>query len=335
MSILGNRVVRTEDPKFLTVGGSYVADVADPLLAGAAFATFVRSTAAHATFTVNTDDALAAPGVLAVFTAADLDIGPVPPGMSPRTMSRPILAEETVRFVGEPIAVIVTERPEQGEDAAELVWAEYEPLEVVVDPETAATDSVVLFAEHGTNCAIEFAFGRDEALFDGCQVVVRERVVNQRVAACPMEPRGVAAAWDGDGRVHVFLSTQHAHGFRDSAAEVFGLTSEQVHVVAPDVGGGFGAKSGASAEELLVPWLARTLGRPVRWHETRSENMVAMGHGRAQVQLVEIGGGGGGLGAVDQAPGLRGGGGHPAGGAGGAAHHHTVREGGGCRHTTP
>src|SRR4051812_47335684 len=290
MSILGNRVVRTEDPKFLTVGGSYVADIEDPLLAGAAFATFVRSTAAHATFTVNAEDALTAPGVLAVFTAADLDIGPVPPGMSPRPMSRRILADGTVRFVGEPIAVIVTERPDQGEDAAELVWAEYEPLEVVVDPETAATDSVVLFAEHGTNCAIEFAFGRDEALFEGCQVVVRERVVNQRVAACPMEPRGVAAAWDGDGRVHVFLSTQHAHGFRNSAAEVFGLTPEQVHVVAPDVGGGFGAKSGASAEELLVPWLARTLGRPVRWHETRSENMVAMGHGRAQVQLVEIGG---------------------------------------------
>src|SRR3954447_2680165 len=290
MSILGNRVVRSEDPKFLTVGGSYVADVNDPLLAGAAFATFVRSTAAHATFTVNTDDALAAPGVLAVFTAADLDIGPVPPGMSPRTMSRPILADVTVRFVGEPIAVIVTERPEQGEDAAELVWADYEPLDVVVDAETSATDGVVLFAEHGTNCAIEFAFGRDETLFDGCEVVVRERVVNQRVAACPMEPRGVAAAWDGDGRVHVFLSTQHAHGFRNSVAEVFGLTPEQVRVVAPDVGGGFGAKSGASAEELLVPWLARTLGRPVRWHETRSENMVAMGHGRAQVQLVEIGG---------------------------------------------
>jgi carbon-monoxide dehydrogenase large subunit len=290
LSILGNRVVRTEDPRFLTSGGVYLADVADPLLDGAAFVTFVRSTEAHATFTVHADDARDAPGVLGVYTASDLDIGPMPAGMSPATMSRPLLATGTVRFVGELLAAIVTERADQGEDAAELVWAEYEPLDVVVDPEDAAADPVVLFPEHGTNCAIEFNFGRDDALFDGCEVVVREKVRNQRVNACPMEVRGAAAAWDGDGRAHVFISTQHAHGVRNDVAAVLGLAPEQVRVVAPDVGGGFGAKIGASPEELMVPWLARALGRPVRWHETRSENMVAMGHGRAQVQLVEVGG---------------------------------------------
>jgi carbon-monoxide dehydrogenase large subunit len=290
MSILGNRVVRTEDPKFLTVGGTYLADLEDPLLAGAAFATFVRSTAAHATFTIHADDAAGAPGVLGVFTAADLDIGPIPAGMSPAAMSRPLLATDRVRFVGELLAVIVTERADQGEDAAELVWAEYEPLPVVVDAEASATDEVVRFPAHGTNCALEFAFGRDEALFDGCEVVVSEKVLNQRVAACPMEVRGAAAAWDESGRAHLFISTQHAHGARNSMADVFGLAPEQIRVVAPDVGGGFGAKIGAGPEELLVPWLARRLARPVRWHETRSENMVGMGHGRAQVQLVEIGG---------------------------------------------
>jgi carbon-monoxide dehydrogenase large subunit len=290
VSILGNRVVRTEDPKFLTTGGVYLADLADPLLDGAAFVTFVRSTVAHATFTVNVVDARGGPGVLGVYTAADLDIGPVPPGMAPPTMSRPIFATGTVRFVGEILAAIVTERADQGEDAAELVWAEYEPLEVVVDPEAAAADSTLLFPEHGTNCALEFNFGRDDALFEGCEVVVSEKVVNQRVNACPMEVRGAAAAWGDDGRLHLFMSTQHAHGVRNAVATLHGLTPDQVRVVAPDVGGGFGAKIDAGPEELVVPWLARTLGRPVRWHETRSENMVAMGHGRAQVQLLEIGG---------------------------------------------
>jgi carbon-monoxide dehydrogenase large subunit len=250
----------------------------------------VRSTVAHATFTVNVVDARGGPGVLGVYTAADLDIGPVPPGLAPPTMSRPIIATGTDRFVGEIHAAIVTERADQGEDAAELVWAEYEPLEVVVDPEAAAADSTLLFPEHGTNCALEFNFGRDDALFEGCEFVVSEKVVNQRVNACPMEVRGAAAAWGEDGRLHLFMSTQHAHGVRNAVATLHGLTPDQVRVVAPDVGGGFGAKIDAGPEELVVPWLARTLGRPVRWHETRSENMVAMGHGRAQVQLLEIGG---------------------------------------------
>ncbi len=213
MSILGTRVARVEDHRFLTAGGTYVADLTDPLLDGALYATYVRSTMAHATFTVEVDEARQAPGVVGVFTAADLDIGPLPPAMPMITdaMSRPVLASDRVRFVGEPIAVIVSERPDQGVDAAEQVWVDYEPLPIIVDPEDADGD-VLLFPEAGNNVALELAFGRSDDLFDGCEVVVTQRVMNQRVAAAPLEVRGAAAAWGEDGRLHFWLSTQHAHG---------------------------------------------------------------------------------------------------------------------------
>ncbi len=292
MSILGNRVLRVEDPKFLTVGGTYMADLRDALLAGAAHVTFVRSTVAHAHLrVVNVDDAQAAPGVLGVFIGADVEIGPLPPpiAMLNQSMTRPLLATDSVRFVGEPIAAIVTEQPEQGADAAELVWAEYEPLPTLVDPEGALTTDTVLFPAVGTNVALDLSFGRTDDLFDGCEVVVTQRVVNQRVAACPLEPRGAAAAW-ADGRLHLWVSTQSPHEVRDALLKHYDMAAGTVRVAAPDVGGGFGPKIGAGSEELLLPWLARQVGRPVRWAETRSENLVAMGQGRGQVQTVEIGG---------------------------------------------
>src|SRR5262245_10485704 len=164
MSILGTRVTRVEDPRFLTVGGTYVADLKDPLLDGALYATYVRSTMAHATITVDAHEARAMPGVAGVFTSADLDIGPLPPAMPMITdaMSRPLLAVERVRFVGEPVAVILSERPDQGVDAAEQVFVDYEPLPVVVDPDQADSNDVLLFSGAGTNCALELAFGRTD-----------------------------------------------------------------------------------------------------------------------------------------------------------------------------
>src|SRR4051812_29766836 len=135
MSVLGTRVRRVEDPRFLTEGGTYVADLDDPRLTGAGWVTFVRSTIAHARLeSIDVSEALEAPGVLGVFTAADLDLGPVGmriPGLLPDAMMRPWLAQGTVRFVGEPVAVVVTEAPHQGEDAAELVYVDYEPLPAV------------------------------------------------------------------------------------------------------------------------------------------------------------------------------------------------------------
>jgi carbon-monoxide dehydrogenase large subunit len=292
-SILGNRVTRVEDPRFLTVGGTYCADLRDPLLDGALHATFVRSTVAHGVLLgIDVDDALRMPGVAAVVTGADIDLAPLGPPvpMLNQAMLRPLLATGRVRFVGEPVAVVLSEQPAQGVDAAEAVGVDFDPLPAVVDPEEAAADEVVLHPEAGTNVAVAFDFGRDDALFDGCDIVVSQRVVNQRLAGVPLEGRSAAAAWATDGRLHVFCSTQGAHGVRDALVGTYGLAPEQVRVVAPDVGGGFGPKIGGSPEDLLLPWLARYAGRPVRWTETRSENLVGMGHGRAQVQFVEIGG---------------------------------------------
>jgi carbon-monoxide dehydrogenase large subunit len=292
MSILGTRVLRTEDPKFLTAGGTYTADLRDDRLAGALHATFVRSTMAHATIKgVDVSEAQAAPGVMAVYTAADIDLPPIPPALPflNQAMVRPWLAADRVRFVGEPIAVVLTEEAYQGPDAAELVWADLEPLPVVVEPADAGRDEVILFPDAATNVSIEFAFGHSDDLFDGCEVVVTERLLNQRLAACPLEVRSSAAAWDGD-HVTLWVSTQSAQAVRDSMQQLYGLGEGTVRVIAPDVGGGFGAKIGAYPEDLLLPWLARAAGWPVRWLETRSENMVGMGHGRGQEQTVEIGG---------------------------------------------
>jgi carbon-monoxide dehydrogenase large subunit len=292
VSIFGNRVPRVEDPRLLTAGGTYVADLRVPELDGAGYVTYVRSTMAHARIgAVDVDAAREAPGVIGVFTAADLDVGPLPPAspMFNAAMTRPLLAEGVVRFVGEPVAAIVTERPEQGADAAELVWPEYEPLPAVVDPHDALTDEVLLHPAAGTNVALELSFGADDAIFEGCEVVVSREFVNPRVAAVPLVVRAGAAAWV-DGRLWHWASSQHAHGVRDALAGLYELEPAAVRAITPDVGGGFGAKIGSYPEELLLGWLARRIGRPVRWVETRSENMVAMGHGRAQHQHVEIGG---------------------------------------------
>jgi len=293
MSVMGTRVLRTEDPRLLTAGGTYVADLEDPLLEGAAQVVYVRSTMAHATFDIDVRDARKMPGVVDVLTAADItgDAGLADiPGTGNAAMSRPYLARGTVRFVGEPVAVVIAESIALGVDAAELVAVDYDPLPVVVDPEEAASDDVVLFPDVGTNCAIELSFGRSDDLFDDCEVVVTEKVLNQRVAICPLEVRGAAAAWAPDGRLYLWISTQGAHGVQSAIAGVYGLETSEVRIIAPDVGGGFGAKISATPEETLLPELARRLGRPMRWTETRTENMLAMGHGRGQVQLVEIGG---------------------------------------------
>jgi aerobic carbon-monoxide dehydrogenase large subunit len=292
MSVFGDRVVRVEDPKLLTDGGTYVADLRIPELDGALHVTYVRSTIAHARLlSIDVDEARGAPGVVGVFTAADLDLDDLPAGtpMFNAAMTRPLLARDVVRFVGEPLAVILSERPEEGADAADLVWADYDPLPAVVDPVSASTDEVVLHEAAGTNVILDLAFGRSDDLFDGCEVVVTQDVVNQRLASVPLECRAGAAAWV-DGRLVQWSSTQHAHGVRDALVRAYGLDTAQVRVIAPDVGGGFGAKIGCYPEELLLGWLAQRAGRPVRWAETRSENMVGLGHGRAQQQRLEIGG---------------------------------------------
>ncbi len=299
--MLGTRVRRVEDPKFLTTGGVYTTDLTaadDPRLAGAAHVTFVRSMLAHGRVgAIEIDDVRDQPGVLGIYTAAEaVGFGLLPAGVTadepdaePDAMTRPWLATGTVRFVGEPIAVIVTESADQGEDAAEVAFIDIDPLPAVVSVEDAATDAELLFPAKGTNIASSFDFGTDPTILDGCEVVVRQRIVNQRVAACPLEVRAAAAVWEGD-HLTMWVSTQAAHGVRTKLASSFGLPPEQVRVIAPDVGGGFGAKIDIGPEEVLVAWLARVHDRPMRWFETRSENMVGMGHGRGQVNIAELGG---------------------------------------------
>ena len=185
MSILGNRVLRREDVGFLTEGACYTDDLNEPALEGALFVTYVRSIMAHAKIVVDASEAAAMPGVAGVFTAADLDGPTILQGQVPMfpepMLNRPILATDTVRFVGECIAVILSETPETGADAAEAVSVDYEPLPVVVDMEEAATDSVVIYDEVGTNIAVDFsALGMatgitDDSFFGDCEVEISKR----------------------------------------------------------------------------------------------------------------------------------------------------------------
>ena len=295
MSILGTRVLRTEDPRFLTSGGVYTEDVVDERLAGACHVFFARSPVAHARIeAIDVSAAREAPGVIAVFTGADLaELPEIKPGaLFNQQMTRRILATDKVRFVGEPVAVVVTEQAYQGEDAVELVDVDYDVLPAVVDFADAAADKVLLYEEAGTNVAANFgdASQLDEHLFDECEVVTTRTILNQRVAPAPMETRAGAAVWGEDGRVTAWIPNQGAQGTQGGLARLLGLKPEQVHIITPDVGGAFGAKFGADPEHALVAWVARQLGRPARWTETRYENLVAMTHGRAQWQTVTIGG---------------------------------------------
>jgi carbon-monoxide dehydrogenase large subunit len=294
-SILGNRVLRKEDPKFLTTGGVYLDDLHDePLLQGAAFVVYARSTAAHGLITsIDTSQAASMPGVLGVYTAADLGLEPVPAAFNPM-VSRTLLASDKVRYVGEPVVAVVAETYEQATDAAQVVEIEIDFLEALVDIEAAMASTTLIYEAAGSNVVFDTtALGMPEntgdEFFADCEVVVEGRFVNQRVAPCPLEVRAAAAAWDGE-RLVQWLSTQHAQGALDGLKAANGLGDGQVRVVTPDVGGGFGAKIGTYPEEVLLGRLAKEVGRPVRFRETRSESMMALGHGRAQIQYVTIGG---------------------------------------------
>jgi carbon-monoxide dehydrogenase large subunit len=287
-SILGNAVLRKEDPAILEGAAEYFDDLAVP---GLLHLVFVRSTIAHATITtIDVEDARSMPGVIGVYTAPDLELADqqgfvmLPPGLA-----RPPLAKDRVRFVGDIVAAVLAETRAEGVDAAEQVIVDYEPLPVVVDAEAALEEGApLLFPEHGSNLAMEFNFGEDPTVLEGADVVITGRFENQRVAAVPMEPNGIVVIPE-DGSLLCQIPTQAAHGVLAPIAEVAGIDVEHVRVIAPAVGGGFGAKSGMYVEYAVAVKLATTLQRPVKWTETRTENMVAMTHGRGQVQHVEMG----------------------------------------------
>jgi len=305
MSILGTRVIRTEDPRLLTSGGVYVDDLREPDLAGAVRATFVRSTIAHALITgIDASAALEAPGVVAVLTVADMtDLPAPPPAPEPSpddppsegpvplggVWAEPLLAVDRVRYVGEPVAIVLTDSTYQGEDAAELVSVDYEPLPAVPSIEAALAGDTLLNPDAGTNVCVKGGGDiTDDSIFDGCEIIVEGDIVNQRVAALPMEGRATAAVWK-DGKLTVWTSTQNAQLSRLILTAV-GLPPDAIRVVAPDVGGGFGAKIGVDREQILIAWAAKHTGRAVRWVETRNENLMGMTQGRAQLHHIKLGG---------------------------------------------
>ena len=291
MSILGNRVLRKEDPRFLRGEGRYVENLP---LEGALTVTFVRSLLAHARIGgVDTSAAEALPNVQ-VITGADVDVGPFGPppfpGLNPG-MGRPLVADGRRPLRRRHRRDRDQRRPRHGRGRRRArARSTTTRCRAVVSPQDAAKDEVLLFPEVGTNVACRSGSPEhDEKLFDGCDVVVSGTLVSQRMAPCPLEPRSAAAEVGPDGRITAWFSTQTPHQDRMVLAGTLGLDPAQIRVVAPDVGGGFGAKM-LNAEEVLIVWLARRLGRPVRWTETRSESMVALPHGRAQHVDYTIGG---------------------------------------------
>ncbi|MDH3682587.1 MAG: xanthine dehydrogenase family protein molybdopterin-binding subunit [Acidimicrobiia bacterium] len=286
--MLGRSIRRVEDQHLLTGNSTFVANLD---LSGALCAHFVTSIHAHARITgIDTTEANAAPGVVDVVTAADAEIGPFP-GL-PETTPRSVLATDRVRFVGEPVAVVVAETAAQAADAVELVQVDYEPLPAVIDPAAAVASPTHLFDELGTNVVVS-ATGpgeRQPSDFSACEVVVEETFVVPRVAPCPMETRVAASMWTDDGRLVHYASCQGVHPIQNGLAGFYGLEPDQVRVITSDVGGSFGAKARLYPEDILLPLLAKRTGRPVRWVPTRSDDMSGLGHSRAQRQTVKIGG---------------------------------------------
>jgi carbon-monoxide dehydrogenase large subunit len=286
-SILGTSVRRVEDPDLVRGRGSYVDNHAPE---GGLHAVFVRSPFAHARLTgVDTTEAEQAPGVVAVLTAEQLGADPVPAFADVNDQAgRPALATDRVRFVGDPVALVLAETRAQAVDAAELVDVDYEALPAVVDMEAAVADDAPLqFPDLGSNVAVTRVSPADGDPFEGADRVLRLRLENPRLANAPIEGHAVLVEPSDDG-LTVWLSTQHPHTARDLVAKYTGLEPDRVRVVAPHVGGAFGGKAGAVTEHLAVVAAARRLGRPVKWVETRSEAMLSM-QGRGQLQWAEVG----------------------------------------------
>ncbi len=286
-SLLGTAVRRVEDPELITGQGSFVANHQLP---GTTHAVFVRSPFAHALVTgVDATAAREAPGVLMVLTGEDV-AGIAAPSFASANGSlvRPLLALDRVRFVGEPVALVVAETRAQAVDAAELVDVDFDPLPVAASIEVALAGGAPLqFPDHGSNVARGVRDADETDPLEGAAHVVRLRMHNQRIATNPIEGHAILVDPTADPFT-VWLGTQHPHGARDLAARLLGLDTDQVRLVAPHVGGGFGGKAALAADHGAVLVAAQRLGRPVLWWETRSEAMLSM-HGRDQVHWAELG----------------------------------------------
>ena len=294
-AVFGSSIKRREDPKLITGQGNYVDDIK---LVGMLHVVFVRSPHAHANIRgIETSKAEALEGVVAIFTGAQLqeDLGELILGWivpDQKQTTHPPMAFDRVRFVGEAVAVVVADDPDTAADAAEMVEVNYDPLPVVVDAEKATQSGAPqVHAEAPNNIAWEWGLdgGDIEAAASEAEVIVRQRIVNQRLIPNPIEPRGIVADYDkGTNHLTIWTSTQVPHLVRLAVAISTGHPEHQLRVVAPDVGGGFGSKICPYVDEIVVSMVAKKLARPVKWIETRQENYIATNHGRDHIQIVEI-----------------------------------------------
>ena len=286
-SLLGTRVERREDRRLLTGEAEFVADLE---IDGVLAARFVRSTMAHALIhSVSVSDAEAMPGVVAVFTADTLGLGPVPGRFGlPPEWDPHALATGKVRYVGEPLALLVAETEAQAADAIEAVVVDYDPLPVSVDPEAGLDAAANAIHPQADSDVIATSFGAVDDLHAGDAVSVEARVVNNRMAVVPLEGHAIAVVPGSDGSLTAWIGTQGAHSTRAGLAKTLGLDRAEVRVIAPAVGGGFGGKAGTKTEHVAVAQAARLLGRPVRWVEQRSENLISM-QARHQIQNGRLG----------------------------------------------
>jgi aerobic carbon-monoxide dehydrogenase large subunit len=292
---VGRELRRKEDPRLITGRARYVDDISLP---GMLWASFVRSSEAHATIvSIDTSAAAARDGIHAVFTGEDMsDLGGplpmawVPPGVEVNNPEHWPLARGTVKHVGDPVAVVVGEDRYAVQDAAEDVIVEYDPLPAVIDPEAAIAGAPFVHEQFGTNRVHEWtlAGGDVEAGFADADVVVERRVINHRIAGAPIECRGVLADYRA-GSLTLWTATQVPHFVRLFMALLLGLGEDHVRVIAPEVGGGFGQKLQVYGEELFACWASRKLDRPIKWIETRTENMSVAHQGRDQISTVKMG----------------------------------------------
>jgi aerobic carbon-monoxide dehydrogenase large subunit len=286
--LIGQRLLRQEDPRLVAGRGAYVTDLALP---GTLHMALLRSPHAHARMThVIADRARRVAGVVAVLTADDIrDVGPLPvlahpPGQ--RHTSFPVLPADRARYVGQPLAAVVAETRYAAQDGVDALGVTYDPLPVVADVAHAtAPDAPKLYDDWPDNVVVsrEIGSGDPDAVFATAPTVVQARFTMPRQTAAPMEGRAVCARFDGDtGELTVWASSQAPHLFRTVLAGVLRLDEERIRVIVPDVGGGFGVKLHYYPEDVLVAVAAMRLGRPVKWVETRAEHFAATVHAREQ-----------------------------------------------------
>jgi carbon-monoxide dehydrogenase large subunit len=292
---VGQAIKRKEDPRLVSGTGSYVDDI---VLPGMLHMALVRSIHGHARIKrIDASRALNLPGVHSVVTGEETaaNCGTIPAIGDFPDMKRPVrrlLAVGKVQFVGHPVVAVLASDKYIARDACDLIEIDYEPLPAVVDPEKALEPgATVVHDEFKDNCAYTHGFidGDIEAAFRNADVIVKERFFNNRVAPTAIEPRGVVASLQPpDNEMVIWLATQAPHILKTNLSAIAGIPEHRTRLIAPDVGGSFGSKLNVYVEEALAVYLAKKTGLPVKWIETRRENLATTTHGRDQIDYVEI-----------------------------------------------